>query len=127
MNRTLVLILVLVLGLVVLFFALRPAPPATETPDTPASTEPQELSVDLEIRDSAMTPSQVAADEGDQLTLNITSDRPVEFHLHGYDLEAEVSSDEGATLSFEANLTGRFEIEDEQTQEELGTLIVVPR
>jgi hypothetical protein len=34
---------------------------------------------------------------------------------------------ESTKLSFEAELTGRFEIEDHNTEEELGTLVVRPR
>ncbi|MDQ4000970.1 MAG: hypothetical protein M3283_08240 [Actinomycetota bacterium] len=49
------------------------------------------------------------------------------FHLHGYDLEEEVEPGELTELAFDATLTGRFEIENEQTHEELGTLLVQPR
>ena len=51
----------------------------------------------------------------------------MEFHLHGYDLEAQVEPGEPAELAFEATVTGRFEIENEQTREELGMLLVQPR
>jgi hypothetical protein len=44
------------------------------------------------------------------LTLRLTSDRSAEVHMHGYDLEKEVSPDEETDLSFGANLTGRFDI-----------------
>ena len=74
-----------------------------------------------------MTPDELDVDEGARVNLRITSDVPLEFHLHGYDLEEEVEPGEPAALSFEADITGRFEIEEEQTQTELGTLIVEPR
>ena len=61
------------------------------------------------------------------MTLRWTSDIPVEVHLHGYDLEEEVSPGEETDLSFEADLTGRFEIEEHETETELGTLLVQPR
>jgi len=61
------------------------------------------------------------------VTLRWTSDIPVEVHLHGYDLEEEVSPGEETDLSFEADLTGRFEIEEHETETELGTLLVQPR
>ena len=57
----------------------------------------------------------------------MTSTEPTEVHLHGYDLEEEVEPGEPATLTFEANLTGRFEIEDHETVEVLGVLLVQPR
>jgi hypothetical protein len=84
--------------------------------------------IDLAIRGgNAMTPDQVSVNEGDHVMLNITSDEPLEFHLHGYDLAADLEVGEPAVLSFDATNTGRFEIENEQTQEELGELLVQPR
>lgn len=119
MNRTLVVIVLVVLVLGGLFFALRPAPQE--------EAGPQENTVDLVIQGDMMTPDEVTFGEGDSVTLNISTDNPIEFHMHGYDLEQEVTSDEPVQLSFEADLTGQFEIEDEETQTELGTLIVEPR
>ncbi len=72
-----------------------------------------------------MTPSEITI--GDRARFRITSDSPLEFHLHGYDLEEEVEPGELTELAFDATLTGRFEIEHEQTHEELGTLLVQPR
>ena len=74
-----------------------------------------------------MTPAEITVGEGARVTLSITADRPVEFHLHGYDLEEDIETGETSTLSFEAEMTGRFEIEAEQRHTELGTLVVEPR
>jgi hypothetical protein len=74
-----------------------------------------------------MEPSKVTVAEGDRVVLRITSASPVEIHLHGYDLDREVEPGESAELSFKAKLTGRFEIEDHETEEALGTLVVEPR
>lgn len=57
----------------------------------------------------------------------MTSDRPIELHLHGYDLEEEIEPGEPAEISFEADLTGRFEIENHDSEAELGALVVEPR
>ena len=70
---------------------------------------------------------QSSAPEGDQVTLQIISDHPIEVHLHGYDLEEVVGAEEPGELSFEATMTGRFPIEDHDTEAELGTLLVQPR
>jgi hypothetical protein len=61
------------------------------------------------------------------VTLVLTSDSPVEVHLHGYDLEEEVLPGEETVLSFEAEISGRFEIEDHETETALGALLVQPR
>lgn len=96
-------------------------------PDPPAASVPEERSFDLEITEDGMDPEEVSVMEGDRVTMGITSDRAVEVHVHGYDLEEEVEPGEPAELSFEADLTGRFPMEDHETEEELGVLVVEPR
>lgn len=81
----------------------------------------------MAIEDGAMGPAEINVEEGDQVTLRLTSDHPLEIHLHGYNLEAEVLPGEEAVLSFEAEITGRFEIEDHDTETALGALLVQPR
>jgi FtsP/CotA-like multicopper oxidase with cupredoxin domain len=119
LNRTLVVVLIVLAGLGALFFVLRPGP---------AADAPREQTVDIAIEDGAMTPEQIEVGEGDRVTLRMTTPGPpTEVHLHGYDLEEEVEPGEPATVSFEADLTGRFEIEDHETGEVLGALLVQPR
>jgi FtsP/CotA-like multicopper oxidase with cupredoxin domain len=128
-SRTLVVIFLILLGLGGLFFALRPDSPSSDdaTPTETPADEPRERVYDMLIEGGAMSPDEINVEEGDQVTLRLTSDDPVEVHLHGYDLEEDVSPGEEAELSFEANLSGRFEIEDHETETELGTLLVQPR
>jgi hypothetical protein len=90
---------------------------------------PREYSFNIQIRhgkpvDGATT---FRVKQGDTVTFNISSDIPGEVHLHGYDLEAEMAPGEKATLSFTANATGRFLIEIEETEVEIGFLEVQPR
>ena len=73
-----------------------------------------------------MTPDEVEVEEGDHVTLRLTSEDPLEVHIHGYDLQRELASGKPVTLSFEADLTGRFEIEDHEFEEVLGMLLVQP-
>jgi hypothetical protein len=49
--------------------------------------------------------------QGDDLELRWSSDKPIELHLHGYDLEVTVSPEAPAVMSFKANIAGRFPIE----------------
>jgi len=74
-----------------------------------------------------MNPAEINAEEGDSMTLRLTSESPVEVHVHGYDLEGDVLPGEETKLSFEADASGRFEIEDHETEAQLGTLLVQPR
>ncbi len=120
MTRILVVTALVLLGLGGLFLALRPEPTAN-------NDEPREQVHDVGIEDGAMSPVEVSVGQGDQVTLRFTSDAPVEVHLHGYDLEEEVEPGEETELSFEAELTGQFEIEDHETEAALGALLVEPR
>jgi hypothetical protein len=125
MNRVLIVIALVLIGLIGLFFALQPGP--TTSGDAAPADEPQERVYDVAIKDGGMSPAEISADEGDQVMFRLTSDSPVEVHLHGYDLEAKVLPGEETTLSFEAEITGRFEIEDHETETTLGALLVQPR
>ena len=124
-NRTLMIVALVMIGLVGLFFALRPDP--TSSGDAAPPDEPQERVYDVAIENGAMSPAEVSAEEGDGVTLVLTSDSPVEVHLHGYDLEEEILPGEETVLSFEAEISGRFEIEDHETETALGALLVQPR
>ena len=123
-GRNLVVVLITLIALLVLFFLLRPESSAPEASDEGESKEEQ---VALAINGNTMSPDEVSVTEGQEVTLQITSDHPIEFHVHGYDLEEEVQPGEPAELLFEATTTGRFPIEDHDTEAELGTLIVQPR
>jgi Cupredoxin-like domain len=115
--RSLILVVGVALILAGLFVLLRP--------NTPAAG-PQTREFDLRINDDDMEPSNVTVSEDDRVVLWISTDSSIEVHVHGYDIEQEVEPDKPARLSFEADLTGRFEIEDHETEEELGTLVVEP-
>lgn len=122
--RNLVVVLVTLIVLGVLFVLLRPESSAPESSDV---GETQEQPVALAINGNNMSPDEVSVTEGDQVTLQIVTDHPIEVHLHGYDLEEVVGAEEPGELSFEATMTGRFPIEDHNTEAELGTLLVQPR
>ena len=129
MNRTVVVIVVVILGLGGLFLALRPDSTSSKDDDPTGSPadEPQERIYAVAIEGGAMKPDEISVEEGDFVTLRLTSERPVEVHVHGYDLEGDVLPGEETDLSFEADATGRFEIEDHETEAQLGTLLVQPR
>lgn len=118
MRRTLILSILALVVLGGLFFALRP---------DQTGSGPEARTIDVVIRGDSMTPAEISVGEGDTVTLRITADEETEVHVHGYDLEQEVAPNEPATVEFEAELTGRFEIEDESTHENLGVLVVQPR
>ncbi len=116
--RIMVLAVISVLVLGGLFVILRPDPP---------EADPGERSFDLEIRENGMNPEEISVLEGDRVTLNVATDHPVEMHVHGYDLEEEVEPGEDTEISFRAGMTGRFPMENHDTEAELGVLVVEPR
>lgn len=121
-NRAWVLIPLVSIVLVVLFFVLRPAPPS-------AAEGPQGRTFEVAIEEGAMVPGEVAFDEGDRVNLRINSESPIEFHIHGYDLTAEAGPGAPGRLSFDATISGRFEIENHASHphQVLGELLVQPR
>ena len=118
MARTVILVLGAALILTGLFVLLRP---------NTSTQGPQTREFDARISGRDMEPSEITVTEGDRVVLRVTADTPHEIHLHGYDIEREVAPGEPARLSFEADLTGRYTIEDHEIEEELGTLVVRPR
>ena len=125
MIRSLVLLLFAFLILLGLFIVMRPDPPASNSAPEPGSAACgwSKVTFDLAVREGAMTRDEV---EGDHLTLRLTSEEPLQVHIHGYDLQRELAPGKPVTLLFEADLTGRFEIEDHEFEEVLGVLLVQP-
>jgi len=65
--------------------------------------------------------------QGERIRFRVRHSSPNHVHVHGYDLMEEVGPGRPASFSFEATITGIFEIELEDTGEPLGTLRVEPR
>jgi hypothetical protein len=72
-------------------------------------------------------PAILKVHQGDDVTLRITTDSAEEFHLHGYNLHAQLTPERTATLRFTAKLTGRFTYELHRSGLELGALEVYPQ
>jgi heme/copper-type cytochrome/quinol oxidase subunit 2 len=60
-------------------------------------------------------PTAVQAKKGDHVEITVTSDRADEVHVHGYDIEREVSAGQSTTIEFTANQTGVFEVETHES------------
>lgn len=70
--------------------------------------------------------TKLNATQGDTVTFRVESDTDEEVHVHGYDLKYDVAAGETKSISFEAGLTGIFEIEFEGSGEQIGELTVEP-
>jgi heme/copper-type cytochrome/quinol oxidase subunit 2 len=56
-------------------------------------------------------PAVLAARQNDQVVVRVSSDKPLQVHLHGYDIEKDVVPNVVTPLRFTATATGRFPIE----------------
>ena len=128
-------VLVAVALLAGLYVVLKPAP---ETPpSSPAATvrapavppAPEELAVELVVRDGKRVsgPELIQARLGQVLRLRVESNRADELHLHGYDIEVPLQAGAAAELRLPLSLSGRFEIELHHAHGTLAVLEVQPK
>ena len=92
-----------------------PANPAPESSSAAAvevgsSEESRQSQLGVSLADDRLVPETIQVKHGDLVTLNLETDRPGTFHIHGYDLQQEAVVGEVTEFQFEANATGRFRI-----------------
>jgi hypothetical protein len=88
----------------------------------PAETvAPTADAVVVDVDADAAEPGTQTVPLGSTVSLHIISTEEHEFHLHGYDLEAEGTD---LTLTFVADEAGEFEVETHDTEELVFTLVV---
>jgi hypothetical protein len=96
-----------------------------------ASAQAEPRLFDLELKDGRLPADQrlLRVQQGDEVTLKWTTDRPFTLHLHGYDLEAKLVPQTAVELRFTARAAGRFplEIHGPGTERTVGHLEVHPR
>jgi len=68
--------------------------------------------------------SSLVINQGDSLTIDLSSDQHGTVHLHGYDIEQDIGPDMKTTLDLLAEATGKFKItfHPDKSHEEHGTL-----
>jgi hypothetical protein len=62
---------------------------------------------------------------GDHVHISVTSDHADEIHVHGYDIEKEVSAGGTVTIDFTADIPGQFEVEAHKLSPSLLFTLVV--
>jgi hypothetical protein len=88
--------------------------------------------IDLALRDGTLPADRrvVRVQQGDDITLRWTTDRPLTLHLHGYDIEEKLVPGPPVVMRFTARATGRFPIETHDAsgaERTVGYLEVHPR
>ena len=73
----------------------------------------EERVFELEIHSGRPTanPPVLTVRQNDQVVVRVSSDKPLQVHLHGYDIEGDVVPNLVTSLRFTATATGRFPIE----------------
>ena len=64
----------------------------------------------VKFLDSQLSPETIRVSQGDSVTLNLETDQPGTFHIHGYDYQQEARVGEVTDFQFTADATGRFRI-----------------
>src|ERR1700704_4159119 len=91
------------------------------------SAGPQNITFNVTVTGAkSMQPGELSAHHNDTVTINITSDKEGEVHLHGYDIAFDTKPNQVVSHTFKAANTGSFEIEWESTTTHLGDLTVNP-
>jgi hypothetical protein len=88
--------------------------------EAPRSAAGQQIQVQIAGGQVSGDTGRVPVAAGTGVTLTITSDVADEVHLHGYDLEAELTPGTPAEITFDATLPGVFEVE----LHEAGTVLL---
>ena len=92
---------------------------ATATPTPTPTPKPPPLLQAGKVR-------TLSFDEGDTIRFRVRSDTAEEIHVHGYDITKEVAAGKTATVSFEASITGIFEVEFHGSGTPIAELKVEP-
>ena len=103
-----------------------------ETKTTTQTTTPmmkKEKVFELVVKNKKLVSgkSVLQAEQDEDVVIKITVDEDEELHLHGYDKSVDLEKNKEGTLSFKANLTGRFPFELEHSKTDLGALEVQPK
>ena len=79
----------------------------------PAPAQAAAASFDLVVS-AAQHPGDaqvMVVQQGDEVTLKVTTELPVEVHVHGYEIEEAAAPGKPASVHFRAHATGRFPVE----------------
>jgi hypothetical protein len=109
----------LVLALLLAGCAGKPADSASATPASGSSSSAsarksgaeQRIEVTFAHGRATGDTGRVRVAKGTSVALVVTSDVADEVHLHGYDIEKELSPGTPVTLQFDATIAGVFEVE----------------
>ena len=77
------------------------------------SAQAADVSFDLRVERGRVPANMrvIRVKQGDNVTLRWSSDRAINLHLHGYDIEKKLEPGSAGEMTFHARATGRFPVE----------------
>jgi hypothetical protein len=108
-----------------------PTPTATETPTgqdaLEVEIEVEEGRVDVEVEGRRVpNPATIEITQGQRISMQVEADVADEVHVHVYDLLADLTPGQRATITFRADIPGVIEVELEEAGMLLAQLEVSP-
>ncbi len=98
-----------------------PTPTATSSPIVEATQ------IEIQVNDGEVeSPGLVGVKVGDRVRITVRADVTDQVHVHSYDLLADVSPGDPASIEFAADVAGVFEVELEEASLLLLRLTVNP-
>lgn len=91
------------------------APSAPEPPPD-APTPPRRLDIQLEDHAPVEGVRSLRVEQGERVRLVVTSDAADSIHIHGYDIERELTPGRQLRVTFRATIEGVFEIESHEAE-----------
>jgi hypothetical protein len=99
-----------------------------EQADLPDDCDASAVQREASLSGDRLDPEGIDVCKGQEVTIDIASERDGELHLHGYDEEVEAAAGETATFELTATRSGQFVIElhshDDGSEIEVGLLTV---
>ena len=88
------------------------SPTETTSPSESPSSDPDVWTIEVTVANGAVDgPGEFEVNQGDEVEIVVHADVSDEVHLHGYDLQSDVTPDTPARVSFTADAPGIFEVE----------------
>lgn len=102
--------------------------PDTTTTDPPAQApeKPEPEQIEVKGGEPVGGIKKIEVEKGDRVEIEVTSDEADDAHLHGYDIQEELTPGKTAKFRFKANLEGIYEIELHHHGTPIGRLTVKP-
>jgi Cu-Zn family superoxide dismutase len=99
---------------------------AAPAPTTTSKDEAEALAIDVKDGKPVGAIQSLVVKKGEQVRFTVTSNKTYEIHTHGYEVMKDAAPGKPATFDFPASIEGIFEVEVEDTGEQILKLTVNP-